>query len=169
MSQYVVWWFALTYSSWGSQDTKILVGEKSGIPRLKILKRVYWQYTYLLSIIKSLFPEIAELEWQIVQDKKENSFNAHTRTHARTHIRNLEFSVDYGAQPLLLMFKSDSHQVLLCLLFCYALLVHQLFFRFEDFISFHWLLPILIHNCWFMISGTIKIQSWSGNWQNLTG
>ena len=51
-------------------------------------------------------------------------------THAGKHIHNLDFSVNYGAQPPPFMFEFDSHQVLLCLLLCYVPLVHQLFFRY---------------------------------------
>ena len=79
-----------------------------------------------LYFIRNLFPEIAELKWQVFQDKKVDSFDTHT--HARMHIHNLEFSVDYGVQPPLIMLEFDSRQILLCLLLCYVLLAHQLFF-----------------------------------------
>ena len=64
------------------------------------------------------------MEWQIFQDKKEDSFNAYT---VRTHIHNLEFSVDYEVQPPLFMFEFDSYQVLLYLLLCYVLLCTLIF------------------------------------------
>ena len=59
---------------------------------------VYWQQTYLASSSKPIFTEIAELECQIFQDKRENSFDqayyraklshilASTHTHTHTHI-----------------------------------------------------------------------------------
>ena len=93
---------------------------------------VYWQYTYLASTSKNLFPEVAELKLPIFQDKKDDSFETHTCTHKH----NLDFSADYGVQPPLFMFEFDSHQVLLRLLLCYVLLVHQLYFRFKFLLVF---------------------------------
>ena len=78
-------WFdnSPSYFSRGSQDTKILVGERKGYSQAQNSETgVYWQQNYLASIIKILFPEIAKLEWQIFQDKKEDWG---TRMHARTY------------------------------------------------------------------------------------
>ena len=77
-----------SYFSRGSQDTKILVGERKGYSQAQNSETgVYWQQNYLASIIKILFPEIAKLEWRIFQDKKEDSFEAHTCTHAHSQFR----------------------------------------------------------------------------------
>ena len=58
--------------------------EKEGVfPSLK-----YWNISnrpILPLFQENLFSEIAELEWQIFQDKKEDSFDTHARTHTRTH------------------------------------------------------------------------------------
>ena len=70
------------------------------------------------SISKNLFPEVADMKWQIFQDKKVDSLDTHTRTHTRTNKDNLDFSTYYGAQTPLFVFEFDSHLVLLRLLLC---------------------------------------------------
>ena len=120
----------------------ILQGRKVGLSNPKILKQAYIDNrTYLVSISKVL---IFSDNWTY----------------------NLDFSVNYRLHPPLLMSEFDSHQVLLCLLWCYILLVHLLYFWFEfwlpqGLISFLWLLAILILDWWFMRCDPIKLQSWS--------
>ena len=74
----------------------------------------------------------------------------HTHTHAHKYKHNLDFSADYGVQPPLFMSEFDSHQILLHLLLCYALLVWQLYFRFKFLLVFIDYIPF-----WFLISDWI--------------
>ena len=105
---------------------KILIGKRREPSQAQNTQRgVYRLYTHYASTSKKLFPEVAELKLPTFQDKKEGSFDTRTRTHKH----NLDVSADDGAQPPLFMFEFDSHQVLLRLLLCYVLLVHQLYFR----------------------------------------
>ena len=113
----------------------------------------YWNTSVLtidlscFYISKNLFSEITEVEKQIFQGKKEQSFetrtfphahtHTHTHTHARTHAhtythilhahthitphhtQNLGFSTNYNrAYPPLFVFVFDSHQV--CYVWCYV-------------------------------------------------
>ena len=137
----------LTYSYWGFQDTKILVRERK-VPSQAQEQGCINKRFILPLFQRKIFPEIAELEWQIFQAKKEDSFD----THARTHAQNLEFSADYGVQPQLFMFKFDSHQVLIYLLLCYVILVRQLYFWFQFLLYFICYFPFwfLIDDLWYL-------------------
>ena len=55
-------------------------GREGTFPSPNTKTGVYWQSC----LWKNVFPEIAELELKIFQDKKEDSFDAHT--HVRTYI-----------------------------------------------------------------------------------
>ena len=80
---------SLTYRthifSCGSQDTKILAGERSGpFQSQNIETGMYWQQTYVASVLKVLFSEIVKLEGRIFQEKKWESFERQTHTHIHT-------------------------------------------------------------------------------------
>ena len=69
-------------------DTKVLAKEKrKPSPNPKYWNRGVLTITYLSSIWRNYFPQIAELNWQIFQDKKEDFFETqkHTHTHTCTH------------------------------------------------------------------------------------
>ena len=116
-------------------DTKVLAKEKrKPSPNPKYWNRDVLKITYLSSIWRNYFPQIAELNWQIFQDKKEDFFDTqkytHTHAHTRIHTHKLDFSADYGAHSPLFMFEFDSYQVVLCLL-CYILPVQEFYFWFK--------------------------------------
>ena len=130
----------------------------------------YW-YRCVLTIalsylyFKKIISEKAELEWQIFQHKqhkKEDSFDTHTHTHTHTrthtHSHNLEFSVNYGgaASAVHVWIWFPPSFVMLVML---CTLSTSIAFSIYVFTNFHWLLPILILNWWFMISNPMKVQS----------
>ena len=46
---------------------------------------MYWQQTYVASVLKVLFSEIVKLEGRIFQEKKWESFERQTHTHTHTY------------------------------------------------------------------------------------
>ena len=87
------------------------------------------------------------MEWQIFQDKKEDPFDA------RTHLHNLEFSVDYGVQPPLFMSEFGPHQafVVFVVMLC-TRSISIIFFDFKFLLVFIDYFPFwfLIGDLWYL-------------------
>ena len=139
--------FSPIYIPLDSEDAKILIGKRRGSSQAQNTQTgMYRRCTYLASTSKNLFPEVAELKLPIFQDKKEDCFD--TDTHAQTQFRF--FSQLWGATST---FEFDFHQVLLRLLLCYVLLVHQSYFRFKFLLVFSDYFPF-----WFLIGDLYLTQ-----------
>ena len=127
---------------------------------------MYLQPTYLATTVfqKVYFRKWLKCNEKYSRIKKRNHLTekhtyAHTQTDTltHTHTHNLDFSANYGVHPPLFMFEFDFHQVLLCLLLCYVLLVHQLYFWFKFYLIqfFSGYFPF-----WFLIGDLQYLTQW---------